>query len=110
MTTGIMPISYLDGAADGIVSYNGAQYLYGSVSLQAHNWTLYALVSYQFVIQRTGDIVRVAVVACCRYRADCLNRPAAFLQFCQADRVPHPADEEGVQGQLAHRAGRDAGG
>ena len=63
MTTGIMPISYLDGAADGIVSYNGAQYLYGSVSLQAHNWTLYALVSYQFVIQRTGDIVRVAVVA-----------------------------------------------
>lgn len=54
MTTGIMPISYLDGAADGIVSYNGAQYLYGSVSLQAHNWTLYALVSYQFVIQRTA--------------------------------------------------------
>lgn len=37
--------------------------MYGSVSLQAHNWTLYALVSYQFVIQRTGDIVRVAVVA-----------------------------------------------
>lgn len=63
MTTGIMPISFLENAQSNLISYNGSQYLFVSAPLQAGNWTVYIIASYDYVQQRTNTIVMVSLVA-----------------------------------------------
>lgn len=63
MTTGVMPINFLENAGNNLISYNGTQYLFVSAPLSVSNWTLYVIVSYEYVQQRTTTIVFVTVVA-----------------------------------------------
>ncbi len=63
MTTGVMPVSFLENASQNLVQYNGAQYLFGSAALEAGGWRLYILMSYEYAVQRTGNIVASTVAA-----------------------------------------------
>jgi len=61
MTSGILPISFLEQAKNNFVTYNGAQYLYRFYQPQITNWKLYVIISYDYVIQRTNSIIKVSV-------------------------------------------------
>lgn len=63
MTTGVMPINHLESSPGNLVEYNGARYLFARGELSARNWTLYTIVSYQYVVERTGAIIQVTVAA-----------------------------------------------
>ena len=59
MPTGIIPLTTLEKSPSDLVRYNGARYLYNSTTLEAKNWTLYAIVSYADIDRRSADIIQI---------------------------------------------------
>lgn len=63
MTTGMMPLSFLEHAPSELVTYNGAAYLFSARALPALSWTVYVIGSYAAVQQSIRRIVILTVTA-----------------------------------------------
>ena len=63
MTTGMMPLSFLEHAPSELVTYNGATYLFSARALPALSWTVYVIGSYAAVQQSIRRIVILTVTA-----------------------------------------------
>ena len=63
MTTGMMPLSFLEHAQSELVTYNGAAYLFSARTLPSLSWTVYVIGSYAAVQRSIRHIVILTVTA-----------------------------------------------
>ena len=64
MPTGVVPVGVLKNMGpDKLVVYNNLSYLCDEYPLDMSNWRLYAVVSYQSVLNGTNNIIKITITA-----------------------------------------------